>query len=150
MEYANDSRWFPSNMRPKRPFKQKMKGAMKFLDQDGVVWELIPFDDRGKKSTILVSRCKVYMGGRPPDNGFNIALRACEEIVAKDPTKCIFYDIESGWPTVITKEERKRIIKLMESCIPKTPIDFNVKGLYFYGTGGKMEDNGSWEEIFKK
>jgi hypothetical protein len=78
---------------------------------------------------------KVILGGPLPDP-YESARKAAYEKVAKDPEKyCVVDDMETGFPQVMTIEQRDEIAASWEACKPKG--DFELKGpIVFFGTGG--------------
>lgn len=90
----------------------------------------------------------IFKGGAPDHTtAFNIALKACMNIVEKDPGKMIHYDLETGWPTVITKEQNEKKLALFESIRSKIGKEIPGK-VIFFGTGGNIETS-NFEDIFK-
>lgn len=86
------------------------------------------------------------------DSGFNRAMRLCIEGLEKNPDLIIHYDLESGWPTLITKEQQQTIASAWESVIPKIIKDSPPLGkVICFGTGGMAKDEfDRWEKIFKE
>jgi len=90
--------------------------------------------------------------GKSPiiDSGFNRAMQSCIEGLKENPDLVIHYDLESGWPTLITKEQQQSIIDLWESCRPKL-MDKNIGVVTIFGTGGMpIDEFDKWNKIFKE
>jgi hypothetical protein len=84
----------------------------------------------------------MFNGGKPDTTRYDNALKRCEDRVAKNDDLCIHFDIETGWPTVITKAQNQALIDLLESCRPK-PIDnpIDIRKILYFGTGGAVLKN---------
>ncbi len=90
-------------------------------------------------------------GGKPNNILFEIAHRLCLERVAKsNGDLVIYYDIESGWPEVITKEQNQKIIDSWNSIKPKKMINGKPIGtIIYWGTGSSGEKGNGWiEDMF--
>ena len=89
-------------------------------------------------------------GKRFIDTGFNRAMESCIEGLKENPEMIIHYDLESGWPSLITKEQQQSIINIWESCRPK--LADKIAGVVtIFGTGGMGKDEfDRWEKIFKE
>jgi hypothetical protein len=94
----------------------------------------------------------MYTGKHLPDTGFNKAYEQCLQAIAKDPNLVIHYDIESGWPELITKEQQKRIQDMWNSTRSVLNKDAAPVGnIFVFGTGGDPEIKGKdWSEFDEK
>lgn len=87
-------------------------------------------------------------GGRPENTMFEYALKRCYEEVAKDPSLCINYDIESGFPSVWTIRERDAFLDFLDSLRPKCLPPINMGKIIIFGTGGRMNDKHDFYKIY--
>lgn len=67
--------------------------------------------------------------------------------ISDKPNLVAIEDLESGYPQIMTKEQAKQMEEMWEACIPK-PINGIESKIIFFGTGGEIEKNKSFEEIF--
>lgn len=66
------------------------------------------------------------------------AWERAEEMVKENPNLCIVPEIESGFPLVVTLEQRQQMIDAWEACKPKG--DWKAKGkIVYFGTGGGLD-----------
>jgi hypothetical protein len=96
----------------------------------------------GTKSSLIC--CKMFnekpiamKGGRPEDIFFNAAMNNCIAGIANNPDLVIHYDIESGFPSLITKKQQQDIVDMWEAWRPKDG-SAPVGKIHFFGTGGGM------------
>lgn len=80
---------------------------------------------------------KVLRGGAPDNSEFIAAAKRCQEAVDKDENLVIYYDMESGWPSLITKDQQQDMINAFELLKPKVDSLKGIGGIFVFGTGGK-------------
>lgn len=68
--------------------------------------------------------------------------------ISDKPNLVAIEDLESGYPQIMTKEQAKQMAEMWEACIPK-PIDGIESKIMFFGTGGNIENNKDWSDLFK-
>lgn len=86
--------------------------------------------------------------GMPIDR-FSEAWDKANEYIKDKPDLCIVADIESGYPEVMTIENRDRLVNVFKECIPKTSPSFPKGKIIYFGTGGRPIENNSFEDLFK-
>ncbi len=80
---------------------------------------------------------RVFNGKAFHDPMYEYAIEACKKGLKENPDLVIYYDLESGYPSLITKEEQKAIIDLWESAKPKLLNDKPIGKVFIFGTGSK-------------
>ena len=94
------------------------------------------------------------INGKAPDidSGFNRAMQSCIEGLKENPDLIIHYDLESGFPSLITKEQQETLIGIWDATLPKLIKDSPPIGkIVCFGTGGMDKDEfDRWEKIFKE
>lgn len=96
---------------------------------------------------IKASSKRVALKGGAPANFYEGAWRAAEERVKNNPDLCIVPDIESGFPVVMTQAQRKRMLEVWESVLPKVTVTTPGK-IFFFGTGGSLDSGKSFEDLW--
>jgi len=80
---------------------------------------------------------------------FELAWEKAEEFVKNNPEYCIVPDLESGYPQIMTEEQRLDIEKLWDECKPKQTSNIDTSKIVFFGTGGCMEKGGKdFKDLF--
>lgn len=99
---------------------------------------------------VTMDKIRVTLKGAPLRdlNCINAAVERAYKRIAENPDLRIIWDLESGWPTVVTKEEHERYCKLYDDCFPKNK-NLKISGkLVFFGTGGSLEDLNDFKKMF--
>jgi hypothetical protein len=75
-------------------------------------------------------------------NLYDGAWEQAEQMVKEDSNLCIVPEIESGFPMVVTLEQRQQMVDSWEATKPK--LDWKVKTdgkIVYFGTGGSLDKN---------
>ncbi len=72
------------------------------------------------------------------DTLFKSAMDYCLQAIKENPSLRIHYDLESGYPSIVTKEWADEFERVWESCKPKLGIDKNIGGIFIFGTSNKI------------
>jgi len=100
----------------------------------------------GKEEGSSADSGKRILRGMPLDF-CGMAWDRANEYIKNKPNLVAIADLDSGYPQIMTKEQAKQLSDLWESCCPKSNIKIDSK-LFFFGTGGGIENNKSFEELF--
>lgn len=80
-------------------------------------------------------------GLRLHDEYFESAWVDARKRIENNPDMCIVPDLESGFPIVMTIDERQSLINIYEECRPKSLKLKDQGKVFVFGTGGEPDIN---------
>ncbi len=83
------------------------------------------------------------------DSSFEHAMKACIAGLKENPDLIIYYDIESGYPSLITKEEQQAILNMWESAQPKLNKESSIGKIIVFGTSDKFDKHDHYRSFYK-
>ncbi len=82
---------------------------------------------------------KELKGFKMEDTLFESQMAYCLQRIKENPELRIHYDLESGYPSVVTQELADDFDKLWEACKPKLSDKIrNVGQIWVFGTSNKI------------